>query len=712
MPTKHGIDIREERYIILGDMGLSRRIVILAFLLLLMIPFINTHGIAGNYSLSNTLTMEQSTSFVSEFSWHHDCSNISGWLIDPDPPQPRLDGIQDDVDILSDGSAIYSSSIPYAEGRWHGSVFFYELEKPVFVGHGLNFEVELNHPSTLNYAGGMEVGLYDQDKNVSYWVSITDSWYGSSFVTDVAYGDDGVNYVHTTSRTGSLQSDFRVWHNETTNTIQGQDNQGTYILANDGEFEPNREILYVGIMFWNVESYDYESNLVLDILIEGTLVSPDTVIWHDDCSNNSTFPYLADDAWFTGAMGTIASFDGYIYATDYGSASGSHGPLYYQSFNDSITVGQLDWLEADIEVDGSSNTLGAAAVFLFDENYKRVAILDVADSWTSQNDVAAYAGWYTPQQTSTTTPNTWPTYTVPEPYHETLRMSFNTTGVFASIPRVGNFKLIDIEDIDLNRTISYIGVNLRTSDSFATCEILRIHDIRMQYRLLTSDEDTTPPVILALPDYSYELGTTNHFLTWTAFDSNPFFYIISRDGEVLQYSLWNGSCIVLNIDGLDLGQYLFILIVSDASGQFSLDMLNVSVIDTTPPQIDHPADIIIEPSDENNSITWSPSDLKPSSYEIYENDTLIAFGSWNGSPIVYSLDGLVPGVHLFTIYVNDTSGNLATDSVLVIINPQGVPVDWAVFISLGSGGVIIIVIIVIIRTKSPSSGGGGTDYQW
>jgi len=234
--------------------------------LLVIIPITQTIGAVVEL---NSLNLEPSTQIANSSSWHHDCSNVSGWLIDPDPPQPRLDGIQGDVDILSNGSTIYSSSIPYAEGRWHGSVFFYELEEPIYVGHGLNFAVELNHPGTTDRMGGIEVGLYDQDKNVSYWVSITDSWYSSFFSTDVAYGDDGVNYVHTTSRSGSLQADFHIWHNETTNTIQAQDNQGIYTLASENEFEPNREIFYVGIMFWNDESYTYESNLVLDILIEG-----------------------------------------------------------------------------------------------------------------------------------------------------------------------------------------------------------------------------------------------------------------------------------------------------------------------------------------------------------------------------------------------------------------------------------------------------------
>jgi hypothetical protein len=256
----------------MGDTELIKRAVLLSLLLLLMSTFAKPDSTVGMLSVSNPTNMEQMSILSNETIWHHDCSNVSGWVIDPSPPQIRLNGIQSDVDILSDGSAINSSSIPFALGRWHGSVFFYELETPVFVGHGLNFEVELDHPGTSSRAGGIEVGLYDQNKNISYWVSIIDSWYASSFSTDLAYGDGGTNYIHTTSRSGSLVSDYRIWHDEVTDTILGKDNQGTYPLANSGEFEHDREIHYVGIMFWNVEDYDYESNLVLDILIEGTSV--------------------------------------------------------------------------------------------------------------------------------------------------------------------------------------------------------------------------------------------------------------------------------------------------------------------------------------------------------------------------------------------------------------------------------------------------------
>ncbi|TFH01146.1 MAG: hypothetical protein E4H14_18895 [Candidatus Thorarchaeota archaeon] len=271
-------------------------------LLSLMIIFtISVSVFNSNYTLGTTqLEMSNQNFLIASEStiWHNDCSNITGWSIVPNPQQVRLDGIQDDVDILSDESAIHSSLIPYAEGRWHGSMFLFELETPVYIGHGLNFEVELNHPGSTNYMGGIEVGLYDRYQNISYWVSIVDSWTSLAFSTDLGYGDGGVNSVHTTSRSGSLQADYRIWHNETINTIQGQDDHGIYNLTS--EFEHEREIHYVGIMFWNVESYNYESKYVLDILVEGapiiTTTTSTTTVTNTTSITNTTGSLIGFEA--------------------------------------------------------------------------------------------------------------------------------------------------------------------------------------------------------------------------------------------------------------------------------------------------------------------------------------------------------------------------------------------------------------------------------
>lgn len=471
-----------------------RKYVILSLFLFFIIPIANLNPIFNTIATQS----EDIPSFFilgsNQVTWHHDASNVSGWVIESDPSKIRLDGMQEDVNILSDGSAIRSSSIPDAEGHWHGSLFLYELETPIYVGYGFNFEVELNHPGSSNVMGGMEVGLYDQNKNISYWVSIVDSWYSSSFSTDLAYAENGETYVHTTSRSGSLLADYSVWHDEATNTIKGQDNQGTYTLATETEYDPNREIFYVGIMFWNVDSNTYESNYVLDILIEGSSASEDVAIWHDDCTDTLSFPDLA--TWYNGAMGSIAAENGYIYATDYGTSSGEHGPVYYHTFEPAIPIGRFDWLEAEIELDGSS-AIGAAAIMLYDSDYKRIAILDVADSWIADNEAAAYAGWYDVDFNAAYTPNAHPADTLPEPYHETLKLEINSTGLYGLIPRVGDFKMLDLIDLELEREISYLCVQFRQKDSYTLSNPMRIYDIKMQYQQIapiTTQTETSTDV--------------------------------------------------------------------------------------------------------------------------------------------------------------------------------------------------------------------------
>ncbi len=247
-----------------------------------------------------------------------------------------------------------------------------------------------------------------------------------------------------------------------------------------------------------------QNNLALSDQIErkpdDVLSASDSVIWHDDCSNTSSFPDLAS-AWYTGAVGSLASADGYIYATDFGTSSGSHGPVYYHTFTPALTIEKLNWLEVEIELDGSSS-MGAAAVMLYDSDYNRIALLDVADSWIAQDDAAAYAGWYDVNFIASFTPKEWLSDTVSEPYRETLRLELNSTGVYGLIPRVGDFKMLDYSELELERDITYLCVQFRQKDSYTPCQTMRVHDILMKYH---SIEDTTSPTPTIPPPINYTL---------------------------------------------------------------------------------------------------------------------------------------------------------------------------------------------------------------
>jgi hypothetical protein len=660
---------------------------------------------------------------------------------------------------------------------------------------------------------------------------------------------------------------------------------------------------------------------------EVSVPASNPIIWHDDCNDTSSFPDLAD-AWYTGAMGSIAAENGYIYPTDYGSATGIHGPVYYHIIDPSITISQLDWLEVELELDGSS-AIGAADIMLYDSAYNRIALLEVADSWIAQDDTAAYAGWYDVDFNSEFTPKEWPADTVAEPYHETLRMNVNTSGVYASIPRVGEFKMLDYAELELERDITYLCVQFRQSASNTPIQTLRVHDIQMQYRpnpvyswhhdgtnmseflnqqvhlnwynllnwingtwnssgeylfpqsidsdsdwhgptyvakldqghplstlvnfsvaieaindvtsycgkhtvyladddfdlilgvhvndawnalqqggvygmhrykdytgtdngpatagtftgindtlsfrvepevgvysynpfygetllcewnetefsrnvryvILMSaqldantlmpfrvhdimlefsnqtetepEEDTDPPVIASLSDLTFEYGSIIPDLEWSISEANPDYYRIEVDGITLYSGPWNGSVISVELIELDIGVYNFTLFVNDTYEQYSVDSVIITIEDTIAPILNHPVNILIHPGDTDISLSWEPNDLKPDSYEIYQNGSLITTGTWNNTAaIIYNLTNLQPGAYEYQVIVYDSSGNSVSDTVLVVVEipPDGLVL---VIISIGSIGVIVIVIGVICRSRGRgASVAPGEGYQW
>lgn len=100
----------------------------------------------------------------------------------------------------------------------------------------------------------------------------------------------------------------------------------------------------------------------------------------------------------------------------------------------------------------------------------------------------------------------------------------------------------------------------------------------------------------------------------------------------------------------------------------SLDVdVSVSVDDSIVPLIDNPSDLIIEEGDPTASITWTPTDTNPYTYEIMDNETALESGDWDGSPISLDLDTLALGLHDITLTVNDLGGNSVSDEVQVTV---------------------------------------------
>ena len=101
----------------------------------------------------------------------------------------------------------------------------------------------------------------------------------------------------------------------------------------------------------------------------------------------------------------------------------------------------------------------------------------------------------------------------------------------------------------------------------------------------------------------------------------------------------------------------------------TLSRIGKKLTDINNPTINSPDDIEYIEGETGNSITWSPSDRHPDSYEVFKNGTTIMDGKWNSTKetITVDIDGLSLGTYNYTIKVSDTGGNSVTDEVLVAV---------------------------------------------
>ncbi|MHA1636785.1 MAG: right-handed parallel beta-helix repeat-containing protein, partial [Candidatus Thorarchaeota archaeon] len=90
--------------------------------------------------------------------------------------------------------------------------------------------------------------------------------------------------------------------------------------------------------------------------------------------------------------------------------------------------------------------------------------------------------------------------------------------------------------------------------------------------------DETNPIIDSPDDLMFVVGTTGNSLVWTPVDEYPATYEISSNGSVYISGDWGGSRVVLDVDGLPVGNHTFTLTVWDGSGNSVSDEVIVVVI--------------------------------------------------------------------------------------------------------------------------------------
>lgn len=94
-------------------------------------------------------------------------------------------------------------------------------------------------------------------------------------------------------------------------------------------------------------------------------------------------------------------------------------------------------------------------------------------------------------------------------------------------------------------------------------------------------------------------------------------------------------------------------------------------IDTLAPSLDQPPDIVYQVGSTGYDIQWTPTDNHPNNYIIYKDDTNIESDSWSSNvQITINVDDLTIGSFTYVIFITDTYGNSAFDTVTVSVTEK------------------------------------------
>lgn len=267
------------------------------------------------------------------------------------------------------------------------------------------------------------------------------------------------------------------------------------------------------------------------------------------------------------------------------------------------------------------------------------------------------------------------TDTNPHMYVITKNGAYNTSGIWSS----GNPIILDIDGLEINVYTFVITIN-DTSNNF------------VNHTVIITVNDVVGPGLSHPADIYYDDDSVASYeISWIAADSLPDTYVLTKDGMFNSSGSWtSGLPIVIDVSGLSLGSYTFVLSVNDTTGNISNDTVYVIVrkID-----ISSPSDIVYAVGSTGNNITWIPTDGNPNTYEIYLNDVWNSSEIWaSGIPIVLGIDGLPIGIYKFNITISDSSGNLLSDVVMVDVvdgTPPSINTHLDIEYELGSSGNII-----------------------
>jgi len=233
-------------------------------------------------------------------------------------------------------------------------------------------------------------------------------------------------------------------------------------------------------------------------------------------------------------------------------------------------------------------------------------------------------------------------------------------------PANGSVIFIDLPVAFVNVSITFGGIPIGAGDYW--------------YNLTTVSTDLRAPLVIGPEDVQVFLNATNVTLSWHLEDEYPDEIIVYFNGAESLTQNWNMTSYDFTFNVSEavpefiIGHYEIVLEAFDENGNSMEDIVNFRVYENITPIIEGPDDVEFYFTETGFSLTWNVTDEFMSKYVLTRDGTEVASGSLDPEYpfFTYGLDNLAIGVYVFTFLVNDTSGNIATDDAMVIVNRDDV----------------------------------------
>lgn len=152
----------------------------------------------------------------------------------------------------------------------------------------------------------------------------------------------------------------------------------------------------------------------------------------------------------------------------------------------------------------------------------------------------------------------------------TVYISPSLQASFDMLSRATGNQSFDLAETDMD-TVRYITIEYWSGE---TVELDAIH----AHNHNTPPADTEPPSINSPGNFSVTGNRTPLSFTWEVSDEAPWNYSVYISGIFYEGGSWNGSDITVTVEEYKIGNYTFMLQVTDLFGNTSTDVIEVKVV--------------------------------------------------------------------------------------------------------------------------------------